>query len=144
MRLSGVVDVTNCTEIYDRLLEVNPDHLARDVFYDLAEVTDIDLTFDQMNALVGLRRQYYAQSVNARIGIWAPDDMTFGMSRMYVSLLDQFDAVCSGVFRCQREVAAYLDVSIEDLFGARVAPDRMPSAAPATAPSRQPGGPSLA
>lgn len=122
VRLSGVVNIGNCSNIYNRLLEVSPGHLAPNVLYDLARVTDIDLTFDQMSELVGLRRQYYSQSINARIGIWAPSDMTFGMSRMYSSLIEQFKGVRTGVFRCQQGVSRYLEVPVAELFETSVAP----------------------
>ncbi|MBT55719.1 MAG: hypothetical protein CMF72_20265 [Mameliella sp.] len=110
VRLSGLVDFSSCREIYQQLLELNPDHLAQNILYDLSEVEDIDLTFEEMNGLIGLRRAYYGDSKGARIAIFAPTDTTFGMSRMYSSLLDQFDSVQVEVFRTHANALAYLDI----------------------------------
>ncbi|MGY3437112.1 MULTISPECIES: hypothetical protein [unclassified Marinovum] len=120
IRVSGTVSTDTCTEVFSKLVEFNPETASKKVFYDMSGVEKFELDFDDLHDLVALRRDYYGADQVTQISIWAMQDLAFGMSRMYSSLLGQFKSIEVDVFRDLTLAAEYLDVPIE-----LIAPDKI-------------------
>lgn len=115
VRVSGSIDLDGANILHDRLEKACDGHLTQNVLFDVEHLADIDLTYTKMADLIGLRRSFFGRSPGSRIAIWAPSDMTFGMSRMYAALLAQFDNLQVEVFRCRVLAAEHLGLP-PDLF----------------------------
>ena len=110
LRISGCIHARDCERIYQQLKPDGSETMPRKLYYDLEDVPDIVMTFVEMNTMIGLRRRTYGDSNGTRIAVWAPTDITFGMSRMYSALLGQFDTVNAEVFRTRDKAADFLDM----------------------------------
>lgn len=67
---------------------------------DLSEVTGTDMTFDDLNAIhARLVRHYEPRRQKLSIFLYAPDDLTFGMTRILQSMSAMTDHVNVHVFR---------------------------------------------
>ena len=76
---------------------------------DLSEVTGTDMTFDDLNAIhAKLVRHYQPRRQKLSIFLYAPDDLTFGMTRILQSMSTMTDHVDVQVFRDCEELKTVL------------------------------------
>ncbi|SHG38351.1 hypothetical protein [Cognatishimia maritima] len=76
---------------------------------DLSDVTGTDMTFDDLNAVYGqLVRHYQPRKQRLTLLLYAPDDLTFGMTRIMQSLSGMTDHVTVQVFRKAERIGDHL------------------------------------
>ncbi len=81
-----------------------------DRFCDLSRVTDCDLDYREMRAVLDQRRQLYTNERLLKVGIYAPADVVFAFSRMFEALASD-DLMEFIISRDRDEVACALGVS---------------------------------
>lgn len=77
----------------DEILEMNAQYSTNTTansgfleFVDLSEVTEIDLDFMQVRAIITNREKTVPKDISPRVAaIYAPGDVSFGMARMFQS-----------------------------------------------------------
>lgn len=69
------------------------------ILCDLSQLAEIDLNFAQMMQAISMRSAFYEQCTDMKMAFWAPQDLPYGMARMFSSLIDRFPGVTAGVFR---------------------------------------------
>jgi len=111
VRVSGSIDRGGAKSLHDLLERECGLRLDQNIFFDVSQMANIDLTYADMVDLIGPRRRFFGEGPGSRIALWAPTDMTFGMSRMYAALLDQFDSLKVEVFRDRDRAAEFLGLS---------------------------------
>ncbi|MFT6222397.1 MAG: hypothetical protein ACJA1F_000232 [Paracoccaceae bacterium] len=83
-----------------------------DFYISLEKVTEIDLDFAKVTALRSLTESRSKGSQRLpKITLFAPTDMTFGMARMYETLLNQGDVAHAEVFSDEQQCFAWLGLS---------------------------------
>ena len=91
----------------------------RILLVDLRGVTRYDLDFDQMHRLTTQVAPFYSEQGLRKV-IYAPDDIGYGMTRMFQSLADAQVGLDIEIVRSEREaldaVGARDDRSINDLM----------------------------
>lgn len=110
IRYSGVV---TRDEVAQAIGEFAADPAARPgllQFADLSDVADIDMSFNEIfglaRAAADLARQLGAPVVGA---FFAPDDLSFGMARIYESLSESHQFLTIRAFREKPEAMAWLN-----------------------------------
>ncbi|MFY0596036.1 MAG: hypothetical protein JXQ85_06375 [Cognatishimia sp.] len=70
------------------------------VLIDLSQSAGTDMTFEDINAIFGrLERHYEPRNQKLKLILFAPDDVTFGMSRILQSLSGSSEHIEVQVFR---------------------------------------------
>lgn len=76
---------------------------------DLSRLTDVDLDYSQMRRLVShVNRTYSASKTRTLISFFAPEDVPFGMARMFEMVADGQSGVRAQVHRSEADALAYL------------------------------------
>ena len=79
---------------------------------DLSPQCDLDFDFGSMMHMVYRLEPFYARcNAEARMALYAPRDLAFGVSRMYQSLTSDRAGPEVGVFRDREEALAFLGLS---------------------------------
>ncbi|WP_417523959.1 hypothetical protein [Marinovum sp.] len=108
LRLQGRVTASGMAEMMTALAEEPRRRPDQDVFCDLSGLESLDLSFTQVMSTTRSRASFYEQSTAARVAVWAPGDVAFGMARMYLTMLQGYDGITADVFRQRADAAAHL------------------------------------
>ncbi|MFT6912642.1 MAG: hypothetical protein ACJAQW_001244, partial [Paracoccaceae bacterium] len=83
-----------------------------DFYISLETVTEIDLNFAKVTALRSLTESRSKGSGKLpKIALFAPTDVTFGMARMYETLLNQGDVASAEVFGDEQQCFDWLGLT---------------------------------
>ncbi len=111
VRYLGVVSTDDVVTAYSAYLEDpgrNPDH---NILQNLSGVTDMDIGFRQMLAMIPRLQPFQTfRAPGTRTATFAPDDVPFGLARMYQSLTDGRVSYEIGVFRQMDPALAFLGI----------------------------------
>lgn len=118
-RWRGEVDIGEYRDLFAAYLEDENYRLGRPEICDFSAMTNLDADFARIwSVLTMVNAQAGGAHVNTRCVIYAPDDTTYGLARMYQSLAENANGVQVAVFREEAEVLAHLDLpgtSLADL-----------------------------
>lgn len=90
-----------------RISENNRGELT--ILVDLEDVPGTDMTFQDINAAhAKLTRHYTATGQVLRLVLFAPEDLTFGMTRIMQSLASMSESVKVDIARTHAELEAFL------------------------------------
>ena len=94
--------------------------VGRRSFVDLETVETVGITFSDMNSATQTAvENLTAKSVRIRLAVFAPTEVTFGIARIYQTLMDNSGMAETLVTRDRREVAPFLGLAaLPDLDGA--------------------------
>ena len=83
-RASGRITLQDIRDSYARYLD-DPAYIpGQTQIFDFEDVVDVDMDYPQMTALVAMTyASYAAQPMITHAAIYAPDDIAFGMARMF-------------------------------------------------------------
>ncbi len=127
-----VEDGRDWTRVYFGSDEFAPDN---SIVFDLSAVTRFDATFRTVSAMVNWKEPFFKQlSPDVQTVLVAPNDVAFGMARMYQQLAaDKFGAQIS-VVRTEAEALVLLDLedTCFDALEAEAAASTPPPARSAT------------
>lgn len=109
---------------FARLLDIHEQYVADPLYatcntqvIDLSELTTIDADFRQVMSFVHRVIGKYERDDRVVRGImYAPDDVQFGMARMYGSLAGATQRLQIEIFRERQEVARALGSTIDDIW----------------------------
>ncbi|MFT6105675.1 MAG: hypothetical protein ACJA1E_002109 [Paracoccaceae bacterium] len=109
---SGVLTMGLARACHQSLIQ-HPDFLpGLDFYISLETVTEIDLNFAKVTALRSLTESRSKGSGKLpKIALFAPTDVTFGMARMYETLLNQGDVASAEVFGDEQQCFDWLGLT---------------------------------
>jgi hypothetical protein len=119
-RWHGDVDLQQYREGFAAYLDHEDYALGRPELCDLSGVKTLDADFKQIWSIVTMvNNQASGAPVNTCCSVYAPQDVMFGVARMYQSVADSTDGVQVAVFREQAEALAHLHLpspTVDGLF----------------------------
>ena len=84
---------------------------SMNIFDNLQDLAGIDTDYSRVAAVGSSLRSLYFRSPHVvKMGVFAPGDLAFGMSRMLQTLMSDFDRIDIGVFRRLDDAMHFLDV----------------------------------
>lgn len=117
-RWEGDVDVSEYRDGFTKYLQ-DPDYvLGRRELCDFSQVNNLDADFKRIwSVLTMVNNQAGGAPVDTQCAIYAPDDVTFGLARMYQSVADSADGVRVCVFRGEAEALKHLALPADTVDG---------------------------
>lgn len=82
-RATGVVTVQDLLSYYQRLHDHPDFNLGMSELWDASAITDTRLSSDDLREFSSVTEPYTRQGASARVAILVPDDLGFGLARMY-------------------------------------------------------------
>ncbi len=123
-RWSGDVQLSEFRKGFAAYLEDADYVLGRPEVCDFSNMTTLDADFKKIwSILTMVNNQAGGAPVNTQSVIYAPDDVMFGLARMYQSVAEGTDGIRVSVFRDQAEALAHLNLpgdTIDGLFDVSV------------------------
>lgn len=103
---SGVVGADEVMQEMSRFYDSDPTHL---VLWDFRAADVSGITSDEVRMIAGLAGGAYRNRAEGKTAIVASKEVTYGLSRMYQSLLDGAElSVDTRIFRSIEEAEAFL------------------------------------
>ncbi len=110
-RWQGEVDVCEYRASFSAYLEDKDYCVNRRELCDLSGITSVDADFKRIwSILTMVNSPARGGPVYSHCAIYAPDDVTFGLARMYQSVADSANGVIVSVFRQEAEALAQLEL----------------------------------
>ena len=104
----GVVDATQIQRCNNEMYAKDRIHTLRSQLYDFCDVTNFDLSGDDMRILAGQDKAAATQNPNLAIAIVGNDDLMFGLAKMWEVFVSEA-ALKANVFRTLEEARNWLD-----------------------------------
>lgn len=116
VRLSGRITLKDMLIAHRDFAVMSERHPGVDELVEFLPGADLDMTFAQMRQLRRSEENYYDTAPRVpRCAILAPEDVQYGMGRMYASLADlRGDVVCE-VFNLREEACNFLGIPTDTL-----------------------------
>jgi hypothetical protein len=82
-------------------------------FIDLSQISGISINYEEVHSIAAVRKEYASKELRKKVkmAIYVRDALSFGMARMYESILDQYLYEIN-IFYDLQEVANFLQVDV--------------------------------